>query len=110
MKRKPAVLLGILALALILIAVWLFWDRSPGYDHGIHVRFEEEMTAEAELLILEQYENAVILDGDDPILHDYTLAFPDLPERKVMKAVSSLNNTDGVHDASYVHVLTLPAE
>lgn len=110
MTRKRGVLLGLLVLAVILIVVCLRADRTPGYDHGIHVRFEEEMSVEAERRILEQYENAVILDGDDPILHDYTLAFPDLPQRKVMDIVSSLNNTDGVRDASYVHVLTLPAE
>lgn len=106
--KKPRFIMLWLVLIIGILAVCTSFDFSRGYDHGIHIRFEEDTTAREEQLLLEIYENAVILDADDPILHDYTLAFPNLSERRVMDIVSSLNEISCVWDASYVRVINDP--
>jgi len=106
--KKPRFILLAIVLVIAIIAVCTSFDFSPGYDHAVHIRFEEDTTLMQEQMLLEIYENAVILDADDPILHDYTLAFPNLSERRVMDIVSSLNEIGCVWDASYVRVITNP--
>ena len=110
-KKRPSkksVLLVICLLAVLIAGIFYFTDRTPGYENGIHVRFDDDLTAEHELSILAQYAGAVILDADDPVLHDYTLAFPQLSEREVKEFVSALCKTEGIRDASYVRVISLP--
>ena len=106
-SRKQITLLCIVFLAVLTAAVFYFTNRTPGYENGIHVRFEENLTAEQELSILAQYDGAVILDADDAVPHDYTLAFPQLSEREVKEFVSSLCKTEGVLSASYVRVISV---
>lgn len=109
-KKKPSkkiVLLAVCLLAVLIAAVFTFANRTPGYENGIHVRFEEALTAEQELSILAQYDGAVILDADDAVLHDYTLTFPLLSERDVKETVSALCKTEGVREASYVRVISV---
>ena len=106
--KKPGFILLWLVLVVVIIAVCTSFVFSRGYDHGIHIRFEEDTTAREEQLLLEIYENAIILDAEDPILHEYTLVFPNLSERRVMDIVSSLNEIGCVWDASYVRVINDP--
>ena len=110
-KKRPSkksVLLVICLLAALIAVIFYFTNRTPDYENGIHVRFEDDLTAKQELSILAQYAGAVILDADDPVLHDYTLAFPQLSEREVKEFVSALCKTEGIRDASYVRVISLP--
>ena len=111
-KNRPPkltlVLFTICLLAVLIAGIFYFTDRTLGYENGIHVRFEDDLTADQELSILAQYAGAVILDADDPVLHDYTLAFPQLSEREVKEFVSALCKTEGIRDASYVRVISLP--
>lgn len=106
-SRKQIILLCTLFLAVLTAAVFYFTNRTPGYENGIHVRFEENLTAEQELSMLSQYDGAVILDADDELPHDYTLTFPRLSERNVKETVSALCKTEGVLDASYVRVVSV---
>ncbi|MBR3973553.1 MAG: hypothetical protein IKJ99_06345 [Oscillospiraceae bacterium] len=103
--KKPRFVLLAIVLIIVIIAVCTSFDFSGSYDHGIYIRFEEDTTVMQEQMLLEIYENAVILDADDPILHDYTLVFPNLSERRVMDIVLSLNEIGCVRDASYVRVM-----
>jgi len=110
-KKRPSkksVLLVICLLAALIAVIFYFTNRTPDYENGIHVRFEEALTPEQELSILAQYDGAVILDVDDAVSHDYTLAFPQRSEREVKEFVSALCKTEGIRDASYVRVISLP--
>ena len=113
-KKRPSklklVLLSFCLLAVLAAAGFSFLNRTPGYENGIHVRFEDDLTAEQELSILAQYDGATVLDADDEIPHDYTLAFAHLSERRVKELISPLCRTDGVLDASYVRVVSLPEQ
>lgn len=104
------VLLVFCLLAVLAAAGLSFLTRTPGYENGIHVRFEDDLTTEQELAILAQYDGAIVLDADDAVLHDYTLAFAHLSERRVKERISPLCRTDGVLDASYVRVVSLPEQ
>lgn len=106
-SRKQRILLGTLFLAVLIAAVFYFTNRTPDYENGVHVRFEENQTAEQELSMLSQYDGAVILDADDKVPHDYTLVFPRLSERNVKEIAASLCRTEGVLDASYVRVVSV---
>lgn len=106
--KKPRFILLGLVLVIAVIAVFSSFDFSRSYDHAIHIRFEEDTTVKEEEILLDIYENAIVLDANDPILHDYTLAFPNLSERRVMDIVSSLNEIGCVQDASYVRVINQP--
>lgn len=108
--EKKLVLLAICLLAVLVAGIFYFTDRPPDYENGVHVRFEEALTGEQELSILAQYDGAVILDADDAVPHDYTLAFPQLSAREVKAFVSALCKTEGVRDASYVRVISLPEQ
>lgn len=106
--NKKTIIVGIIVLIVIIIAVFSFLNRPRNYYHGIHVQFESDASVEYEHLILEQYnDNAIILDADDPILHDYTLAFPNMSERKVKEIIYVLSDTECVHDVYYVRVVNL---
>ena len=107
LSKKQIILFGLILLAVLAAAGSYFLNRTPGYENGIHVRFEEALTPEQELAILAQYDGAVLLDADAPVLHDYTLAFPRLSEHRVKELVSSLCRTEGVLDASYLRVVSL---
>ena len=110
-KKRPSkksVLLVICLLAALIAVIFYFTNRTPDYENGIHVRLEDDLTAKQELSILAQYDGAVILDADDAVPHDFTLTFPQLSEREVKNIVSSLCKTEGIRDASYVRVISLP--
>ena len=109
-RKKQKRIIGSIVLLALIAGVVLFLNRKPDYYNGIHVRFEEEASAEQEQLVLAQYDTAVLLDADDPILHDYTLAFPNQSEREVKKMVASLCKSDAVREASYVRVVSLTRE
>ena len=109
-RKKQIIIIGSIVLAALIAGIILFLNRKPDYYNGIHVRFEEETSAEQEQLVLAQYDTAVLLDADDPILHDYTLAFPGLSEREVKKMAASLCKSDTVREASYVRVVSLTGE
>lgn len=106
-SRKQRILLCTLFLAVLISAVFYFTNRTPGYENGVHVRFEENQTAEQELSMLSQYDGAVILDADDEVPHDYTLVFPRRSDRNVKEIAASLCRTEGVLDASYVRVVSV---
>mgnify|MGYP006956043172 FL=1 len=108
--KKKLALLVICLLAALIAVIFYFTNRTPDYENGIHVRFEDDLTAKQELSILAQYDGAVILDADDAVPHDFTLTFPQLSEREVKNIVSSLCKTEGVRDASYVRVISLPEQ
>ena len=105
--KKKLALLVICLLAALIAVIFYFTNRTPDYENGIHVRFEEALTPEQELSILAQYDGAVILDVDDAVSHDYTLAFPQRSEREVKESVSALCKTEGVRNASYVRVISV---
>ena len=106
--NQKTVMIGILVLIVILTAVFSFLNRPRDYYHGISVQFEADTSVEHERFILDQFhDDAVILDADDPSLHDYTLVFPNMSERKVKKLISLLTDTESVHDAYYVRMVNL---
>ena len=101
---KKRAIIGIL-LAAFLGALWIFLMHRPEHDYGIAVQFEQDTPAEYEYALAEQYVeqyHAVLLD--DPLPQDYTLLFPNMPERQVKEKVGSLMDTDYVLRALFVQV------
>lgn len=110
LSKKQLRIIAFVFLAALLAVGFYLLNCTVRYENAIHVRFEADLTAEQERSILSQFETAVLLDADDAVLHDYTLVFPRLSERRVQELISPLCRTDGVLDASYVRVVSLPAE
>lgn len=110
LSKKQLLLIALVFLAALLAVGFYLLNCTTRYENAIHVRFEADLTTAQERSILSQYADSVLLDADDAVLHDYTLVFPRLSERRVKELISPLCRTDGVLDASYVRVVSLPDE
>ena len=105
-KKMIIIVLPVVAFIGVLLFVVLK-ENQKGYYDAISIQFEEDTSVEEERSILEQFDDAILFDADDSILHDYTLVFPNTSEHDVKKIVHVLTNIECVRDAYYVRAVDL---
>ena len=105
-KKKMIIVLSVVAFVGVLLFL-ILKESQKGYYNAISIQFEEDTSVEEELAILQQFDDAILFDADDPILHDYTLVFPNTSEHDVKEIVHILTNIECVQAAYYVRAVDL---
>ena len=97
--NKRTVVIGVIALVVIIMAVYSFFNRP--LNDGIIVVFESDASTEYEQSVIERY------DADDvfrDLPHYYRLTFLHKSEQEVLKLVNMLYDEEYVLEASYIRV------